>query len=181
MKLMILKINFKNMTKGKIEKKGKTSKPTKKRRIVRSKRATLKEKIIGQLTISPFIETACRKLNIPRATIYRWMKEDIAFRGDVEEAIEISNGTINDLTKGKLLEAIKNNDAGMIKYHLSRRHEEYMQQKDVIIENKITLSPEKAAEIARRIKMWDNASIEEEEEDKDEEKESDDGKKDKKS
>jgi hypothetical protein len=169
MKLMTLKINFKNMTKRKPKEKEETSKKIKKKRIVRSKKEILKEKIVEQLTVSPFIETACRKLNISRATVYRWMKEDFEFKENINEAITISNGSINDLAKGKLLEAIQNNDSGMIKYHLSRRHEEYIKKEDMVIEEKKVLTPERIAEIEKRFKMWNEGILNDENEDEEEE------------
>lgn len=177
MKLMTLKINFKNMTKRKAQEEKKTSKKIKKKRIARSKTEIFKEKIVEQLTTSPFIETACRKLNLSRASVYRWMKEDYEFKKNVDEAITISNGAINDLAKGKLVEAIQNNDSGMIKYHLSKRHEEYMRKEDIIVEEKQILTPERMAEINRRIKMWDGVGLDdedkEEDEDEDENKDED--------
>lgn len=171
MKLMTLKINFKNMTKRKAQEEKKTSKKIKKKRIARSKTEIFKEKIVEQLTISPFIETACRKLNLSRASVYRWMKEDYEFKKNVDEAITISNGSINDLAKGKLVEAIQNNDSGMIKYHLSKRHEEYMKKEDKVVEEKQVLTPERVAEIEKRFKMWDDVNSNEEEDDDEDEDE----------
>lgn len=173
MKLMTLKINFKNMTKRKAQEEKKTSKKIKKKRIARSKTEIFKEKIVEQLTTSPFIETACRKLNLSRASVYRWMKEDCEFKKNVDEAITISNGSINDLAKGKLVEAIQNNDSGMIKYHLSKRHEEYMRKEDKVVEEKQVLTPERVAEIEKRFKMWDDVNSNKEEENEDEDKDED--------
>jgi hypothetical protein len=56
----------------------------------------------------------------------------------------------------------------MIKYHLSRRHEEYMDKKDTITENKYVLTPEKKAEINRKVKLWTDTFLKDDEDDEDE-------------
>jgi hypothetical protein len=165
MKLMILKINFKDMASSRKTKQKTTLKKPKRK--MRNTQEMLKEKFIQELTINPFIETACRKLRVSRATIYRWLKDDYSFKRDVDEAITVSNGSINDLAKSKLVEAIKNNDSGMIKYHLSRRHEEYMDKKDATTENKYILTPEKKEEINRKVKLWTDTLLKDDEDDED--------------
>jgi hypothetical protein len=166
MKLMILKINFKNMTNNKKFKEKITPKTPKRR--MRNKQEIVKEKFIQELTINPFIETACRKLKVCRATIYRWLKEDHYFKKAADEAIIISNGSIDDLAKSKLVEAIKNNDSGMIKYHLSKRHKEYISETGIISEERYVLTPEKKAEINRRVKLWSDMVLGNEDDDEDE-------------
>jgi hypothetical protein len=152
---------------------GNKKKSTSKKRVVRSRQEILKEKIIVELVKNPIKETVCRKLNVPRSTLYRWMNEDYDFKREVIKATKVGNDVVNDLAKSKLIEAIKNGDSGMIKYQLSRRHHEYADKwfSVDLQENKtIELSEEKKAEIAKNIKRWEDmiSGKDNEDEDKDE-------------
>lgn len=149
------------------------NRPTKKRakRNIRSKQEILKEKFIEELSKNPIKEAVCHKLNIPRANIYRWMQEDSEFKQDVIDATMRGNDIVNDIAKNKMIEKIKNGDSGMIKYHLSRRHPEYV---DPIYNMKVDdgkikeLSEERKAAIAKRIENW--MHIDDDEDDEEDEK-----------
>ena len=134
-----------------------------------SRQEKIKERFIEEISKNSIKETACRKLNVPRSTIYRWMREDTEFSKRVKEATSIGNDIINDLAKSKLIEKINMGDSGMIKYHLSRRHHEYffsLQIKDSEESRPGEISKEIAEGINRRIQMWHD-SFKDDEDDED--------------
>lgn len=159
----------KNTTKSQI-KRNYTQKKTNNKDII-SRQEKIKERFIEEISKNSIKETACRKLNVPRSTIYRWMREDAEFSKNVKEATSIGNDIINDLAKSKLIEKINMGDSGMIKYHLSRRHHEYffsLQIKDSEESRPGEISKERAEGINKRLQMWyDSFKDDEDDEDDD--------------
>jgi len=135
-----------------------------------SRQEKIKERFIEEISKNSIKETACRKLNVPRSTIYRWMREDVEFSKKVKEATSIGNDIINDLAKSKLIEKINMGDSGMIKYHLSRRHHEYffpLQIKDSEESRPGEISKERAEGINKRLAMWLDNSDDDDDDDED--------------
>jgi len=84
-----------------------------------------KNRIVEQLGKMPIVEAACRQLPLPRATYYRWRKDDVAFAEACDEAIEHSTDKINDLAESQLVAAIKDKQMGAITFWLRHHHRSY--------------------------------------------------------
>lgn len=84
-----------------------------------------KRRIIDQLRKMPIVEAACRNISLPRATYYRWRKEDSDFAQACDEAIEQSAGKINDMAESQLINAIKEQNMAAITFWLKHHHPVY--------------------------------------------------------
>jgi hypothetical protein len=84
-----------------------------------------KKRLIEQLHKMPIVEAACRAIALPRATYYRWRKDDDAFADACDEAIEQSAGKINDLAESQLITAIKEKNLSAITFWLKHHHPVY--------------------------------------------------------
>jgi len=93
---------------------------TTEKRIVRNK-----ELLLTQLEKLPIIQIACEKINIGRATYYRWRKDDYEFALKADKAIQKGNLFINDLAESQLISAIRNGHMTAIIYWLKHHHKAY--------------------------------------------------------
>jgi len=84
-----------------------------------------KQRLIQQLHKMPIVEVACRQISLPRATYYRWRKDDETFAQDCDEAIEQSAGKINDMAESQLINAIKEQNMTAIIFWLKHHHPAY--------------------------------------------------------
>ena len=84
-----------------------------------------KKKILAQLAKTPIVEAACKQIDLPRSTYYRWRKEDEAFAEACDETIELSVGRINDLAESQLINAIKEQNMSAITFWLKHHHSGY--------------------------------------------------------
>lgn len=87
----------------------------------------LKKLFIEILEKGNTVLSACDKLDVARATFYRWKERDQVFDGKTERSIEIGQEVINDLAVTKLVQNINNGDMRAIVYQLDRRHPRYKQ------------------------------------------------------
>lgn len=74
----------------------------------------------------PNISLACEKVGLSRNTIYRWCKEDPAFKDRLDEAIETGTESVNDLAESKLISQINASNMQAIKYWLDNNKKTYM-------------------------------------------------------
>ena len=61
--------------------------------------------LIEQLKKTPIVQIACEKVNVSRATLYRWKDEDPVFAKDVDDAIVDGHLMVNDLAESQLIRA----------------------------------------------------------------------------
>jgi len=87
----------------------------------------IKEKFILLILDELTIKAVCKKLNLSRQTVYRWMKEDPQFKKDIKNAIQNCILDINDDCESRVLAKIRNDDTQMIKFWLSKHHDDYKQ------------------------------------------------------
>lgn len=66
-----------------------------------------KEKLLKHLKQVPIIQVSCQKLNISRATYYRWRKQDKKFAKNADSAIQDGRLLINEMAESQLINAIK--------------------------------------------------------------------------
>lgn len=84
-----------------------------------------KTKFLEVLEKTPIIQYACDQVDISRNTYYRWMEEDLDFRMQVTQRMQIGIDRVNDFAENNVLKGIRNGDAGMTKYWLGSRHSAY--------------------------------------------------------
>ncbi len=84
-----------------------------------------KQKLIVQLQKMPIVEVACKNLNLPRATYYRWRQSDTKFAEACDEAIEQSSGMVSDMAESQLISAIKERNMTAIIFWLKHHHPRY--------------------------------------------------------
>lgn len=115
-----------------------------------------KKKLINKLKKMPIVEAACKQCGLPRATYYRWRKEDEAFAEACDEAIEQSAGMVNDLAETQLIQAIKQQNMTAIVFWLKHHHPAY--ENRVKLDGHIkheaeALSPEQEALVNKALAM----------------------------
>nr|VFK30700.1 MAG: hypothetical protein BECKLPF1236C_GA0070990_101176 [Candidatus Kentron sp. LPFa] len=104
-----------------------------------------KELLLQQLKKTPIIQIACEKIQLSRATYYRWRKEDTEFQQAIDQALSEGTKLINDLAESQLLTAIRNNKMPAIIFWLKHHHQNYSNKVQISGELKTQnqeLSPE---------------------------------------
>ena len=92
----------------------------------------LKETFLAQLKRTPTIETACQKVTVARATVYRWIKASKRFENRVDEALAEGRTFMSDVAENQLFSLIGEKDISAIRLYLSTHNARY--------NNKIELS-----------------------------------------
>lgn len=115
-----------------------------------------KQKLIAQLQKMPIVEVACKNLNLPRATYYRWRQADPQFAADCDEAIEQSSGMVSDMAESQLISAIKERNMTAIIFWLKHHHPKYTAR--LLLDGRIRheteiLSPEQEDLVMRALFM----------------------------
>lgn len=87
----------------------------------------IKKEFTDLLETELTVKSVCKKLNLSRQTVYRWMKEDKSFDTAVKLAIKNAVLDINDDCESRVLSKIRNDDTNMIKFWLRYRHPDYKQ------------------------------------------------------
>jgi len=90
-----------------------------------------KKQLIAQLEKTPITEAACNRVGLPRATYYRWRKDDEAFALLCDETIDRSIGRVNDLAESQLINAIKNQNLGAITFWLKHHSNRYRSRVEI--------------------------------------------------
>lgn len=115
-----------------------------------------KAKMVKKLHSMPIVEAACKQIGLPRATYYRWRKEDEKFARACDEALEQSRGKINDLAESQLIAAIKEKNMTAITFWLKHHHRLYESRLRVdgrIKHESEALSPEQEQLVAKALNM----------------------------
>lgn len=84
-----------------------------------------KDKLLKELAKTPIIQIATQKMDISRATYYRWRKSDNEFRRAADEAIELGVGIVNDLAESQLISGIQQGEFQATTFWLKNRHPAY--------------------------------------------------------
>ena len=115
-----------------------------------------KQKVLDQLHKTPVIQVACERCGVPRATYYRWRKDDEEFAAKCDAAIEESTGFINDMAESQLIAAIKEKNMTAIIYWLKSNHSKYATKIQVSgqIDHKLeALTPEQAEIVGQALRL----------------------------
>lgn len=90
-----------------------------------------KKRLLAQLEKTPIVEAACSRVGLPRATYYRWRKDDQAFAVLCDETIERSIGRVSDLAESQLINAIKNQNMTAITFWLKHHSIRYRNRLEI--------------------------------------------------
>lgn len=84
-----------------------------------------KQLLLEQLVKMPILEAVCKKVEVSRATVYRWRDEDPEFAKAYDKAMEAGTDVLDDVAESKLLELINRADSGAVFFYLKYRHHRY--------------------------------------------------------
>lgn len=99
--------------------------------IIEQNKAIAKDHMVKQLQDMPIVEVACRRAGIPRATYYRWLKNDANFAEKCRAALEHSTQAVSDIAEAKLIGAIQEGNMSAISFWLRHHHKAYRAKLDV--------------------------------------------------
>lgn len=129
---------------------------TKAQETIKKRQSQEKQLVIEQLRKNPIIQIACEKLNISRASFYRWKSEDKKFENQVEEAIKEGNSLINDVAESQLMSLIRDQNLSAVIFWLKHHHPSYGTKVEVTARLKAdneVLTPEQEALITKALKL----------------------------
>ena len=114
-----------------------------------------KELLIESIKKAPIVQLACQKVDISRATFYRWKKEDKKFANEVEEALVSGASIINDMAESKLIAAIKEGHMTGIIYWLKHHHPAYTTRVELSMQQnpKDELTPEQQVMVTQSLAL----------------------------
>ena len=88
------------------------------------KSAKQRQMLLDQLRKTPIVQVACQKLDIHRATFYRW-REDPVFADEADRAIAEGAMMINDMAESQLITAIQEKNLSANQFWLKHHHATY--------------------------------------------------------
>ncbi len=91
-------------------------------------------KIIEYLDEKPFLSHACKKSGVSRATVYRWMKDNIQFRNEIEGALSLGRKNMCDVAEASLFKKTADGDMPAIRFVLQNNEPRYIAKRSVYIE-----------------------------------------------
>ncbi|MEO5646076.1 MAG: hypothetical protein ABIO57_03360 [Candidatus Paceibacterota bacterium] len=111
--------------------------------------------LLEQLRKTPIVQIACEKLDISRATFYRWKAEDEAFATSADQAVSEGRLLINDVAESQLIGAVKDRNLAAIMYWLKHHHGDYKTkvQIDGRLETIHEMSPEQKVLVEQALKL----------------------------
>ncbi len=87
-----------------------------------------KTMLVEQLRRTPIVQAACEKVQVARATYYRWTEADKDFAEACRTAIKEGTELVSDLAESKLVGAIKDQNMSAISFWLRHRHPAYAEK-----------------------------------------------------
>lgn len=85
----------------------------------------LVDKLVAELERTGIPLTACSKVGVSRSTYYRWRQENIVFKLQTDEAIQIGRENITDLAESKLVKNIGDGNQRAIEFQLRHNDSRY--------------------------------------------------------
>ena len=98
---------------------------------IKARQNKLKQAFLEQLKRTPTIETACQKVGIARATVYRWIKENKKFEKQVDEALDQGRSFMSDIAENQLFSLIGEKKIDAIRLYLSTHNARYSNKLEV--------------------------------------------------
>lgn len=91
-----------------------------------------KKKFLEILANTPFINHACKKVGISRATIYRWMHSNYRFKQKVLKAQNSGRENLVELAEVTLVNKVRNGDLAAAKFFLTHNSNRYRNKVQII-------------------------------------------------
>lgn len=115
----------------------------------------LKEALLEQLKRTPTIETACQKVGIGRATVYRWREQSSKFREQMESALDEGRTFMSDVAENQLFSLIGEKKYEAIRLYLSTHNPRYSNKLEVsgLVTSDTPLSKEQKKLIREALKL----------------------------
>ncbi len=95
------------------------------RKTIEVRQDKLKTVFLEQLKRTPTIETACQKVGVGRATVYRWINSNKQFKKKVEEALTEGRTFMSDVAESQLFSLIGDKKIEAIRLFLSTHNPRY--------------------------------------------------------
>lgn len=92
---------------------------------IKARQNKLKEAFLEQLKRTPTIETACQKVGVARATVYRWIKASKKFEQTVDDALSEGRTFMSDIAENQLFSLIGDKKIEAIRLYLSTHNARY--------------------------------------------------------
>lgn len=92
---------------------------------IKARQNKLKEAFLEQLKRTPTIETACQKVGVARATVYRWIKASKKFEQTVDDALSEGRSFMSDIAENQLFSLIGDKKIEAIRLYLSTHNARY--------------------------------------------------------
>lgn len=102
-----------------------------KNKTIAQRQKKLKEALLEQLKRTPTIETACQKVGIGRATVYRWREQSNKFREQMESALDEGRTFMSDVAENQLFSLIGEKKYEAIRLYLSTHNPRYSNKLEV--------------------------------------------------
>ncbi len=116
----------------------------------------LKQLFIDQLKKTPVIQLVCGKLNVSRASYYRWREQDPEFAKESEAALIEGRAVMSDVAETQLLNAINNQSLPAIFFYLKNHSAIYspkLQLSGKLEIKEKPISPEQMATIRKAVEL----------------------------
>lgn len=137
-----------------------TKAPKKKLSLIEKRQIAQKEAVLEEMKNIPILLVVCKKTNISRATVYRWLQTDSEFRKEYEKSKVQGSESINDIAKLTLITKIKDGDFKSSVFWLTHRDREFAENKwPIETLEKPGLTPEQKAGFGVRLKQWKNDNL----------------------
>lgn len=92
---------------------------------IKARQKKVKEALIEQLKRTPTLETACQKVGIARATVYRWITTSKKFEKDIGEAQQEGRLFMSDVAENQLFSLIGEKKIDAIRLYLTTHNPRY--------------------------------------------------------
>ena len=146
--------------KSEVENKQETRVPKRRLSLIEKRQIKQKENVLEEIKNIPILLMVCKKTNVSRATIYRWLQTDPIFRKEYEKSKVQGSEGINDIAKLNLITKIKDGDFKAIVFWLTHRDKDFAERKWFIETlEKPGLTLEQIAGFAERLRLWKNTNL----------------------
>jgi len=102
-----------------------------KKETIRARQLKLKEALLEQLKRTPTIETACQKVGVGRATVYRWRDKSKTFKAQIDGAQEEGRAFMSDVAENQLFALIGEKKYEAIRFYLSTHNPRYSNKLEI--------------------------------------------------
>ncbi len=120
------------------------------------KKDKTKNLLIEQLKKTPVAQIACEKVQVARASFYRWKIEDKEFAKAVEEALLEGETFITEMSESQLISMIRNGNFQAVQMWLRHHNPKYGQKIEIsgnINQPQEELNPEQEAVVREALRL----------------------------